>query len=340
MRRTRTQAQGWARFAVVFTALAVSACSTLAPEPLPIEDEPKIVIEPPLETVEAKPSPAPVKPPEPPQLPRVSIVLTSSQPAYADVAAELARRFEDSPIYDLSDASRPPVSVLRLINDSDSHAVVAIGLRAAQSSIAMAGVPVIFSQVFNHQDHDLMNDNSRGVAALAPLDAQIAAWKEIDPTVTRLGVIIGEGHDDLIADAKLAAERHGMELLVQIARSDQETLYIFKRMIRNIDGYWLFPDNRILSARVLEQLLDEAKRQNVPVAAPNELMLEMGATISFSTVASDIAETVVKIVRQIQAGRLDRVPSMTPLSEIRVATNDELLKRRAVARSSSKDAAQ
>jgi ABC-type uncharacterized transport system substrate-binding protein len=338
MRKIHAQMPGLARFVIAVTALTLSACSTYAPLPEPVDEQPEIVIEPPIATVEPDSPPRPIKPPEPPRLPQVAVVLTNSQPVYADVAQELARHLVEYDIYDLSDNTRPPVSVLRSINDSDSRAVVAIGLRAAQSAVAMAGVPVIFSQVFNYQDHDLLSDGSRGIAALAPLDAQIAAWKKMDPSVARIGAIVGEGHEDLIADAKLAAERHDIELRVQISRSDQETLYYFKRMIRDIDGYWLFPDNRILSSRVLEQMLDTANRQHVPVAVPNESMLQMGAAISMSTVASDIAETIVKVLRQIQAGRLDQVAPVTPLTEIRVAINGELLNKPAVARSSKLDA--
>lgn len=330
MRGIGIQPRGWTLYVLVITALTLSGCSVLFPNPDDYKNQPDIVIETPAPTVASRPL---IKPPP---LPSVAIVLSSRQPAYQDVATELTRRFENYEVYDLSDRSRPPVTVLRMINDSDSTAVVAVGLRAAQSSVAMAGVPVVFSQVFNHQDHDLLTTNSRGVAALAPLEAQLAAWKQADPTVVRVGVIIGDGHDDLIAEAQLAAERHGMELHIQIAHSDQETLYIFRRMIRDIDGFWLFPDNRILSSRVLQQMLDDANRLRVPVAVPNESMLKMGATISMSTVASDIAETIVQIIRQIQAGNLERVPPISQLSEIRVETNDAMMKSGAVARSSTR----
>ena len=175
----------------------------------------------------------------------------------------------------------------------------------------MAESPVVFSQVFNHQAHNLLTKNSRGVAALAPLDAQIAAWKKIDPTVARIGVIVGEGHEQLITDAELAAEQHGVELRVHIAHSDQETLYIFRRMIRDIDGFWLFPDNRILSNRVLQQMLSDANRQHVPVVVPNESMLQIGAAMSISTVAADIAASIAKVLRRIQAGEIDQVPPIT-----------------------------
>ena len=300
-------------------AMLFAGCATqnLPVEP-PMVEEPVVVISqpPPPPVEEAPPEPVPAPPP----LPSVAIVLTSSQPAYADVARELAGYFDNHEIYDLSDASRPPVSVLRLINDDAPGAVIAIGLRAAQSSVAMSEQPVVFSQVFNYRHHDLLRDNTRGVAALPPMDAQVAAWKEVDPTVTRLGLIVGEGHEDLVAEAEIAAQRHGIQLVVQVTSSDQETLYFFRRMVRDIDGFWLLPDSRILSTRVLQQMLEEAKQQQVAVSVPTESMLSLGAMISMTSTAADIAAKIAGIVRSIQAGNLDRVPPITRLSEIRVVT--------------------
>lgn len=322
----RVMARPWigtARIAMLCAAMMFSACSTMPPEPLPAPHEPELIAElPPPKPKVKPPADIPVITPSP--IPAVTIVLTSSQPAYADVARELAVRLADYDVYDLSDNSRPPVSVLRSINDSDSQAVVAIGLRAAQSSVAMAKTPVIFSQVFNHQDHDLLNENSRGVAAIAPLDAQLAAWKKLDPDISRIGIIIGDGHDELIAEAELAALQNNVHLEIRVAKTDQETLYYFRRMIRNIDGFWLFPDNRILSGRAMQEMLGEARRQQVPVVVPNEALLRMGAAISMTTVAADIAATIVDVIRKIEAGKLQDVPPMSRLSEIRVKTNDEI----------------
>lgn len=307
--------------ALLAAAFALGGCALpslrqdAAPEP-----QPEIVVEPPLQGVSV--TPLTPKPLPPPRLPQVAIVLTNSQPAYADVAAELARHFARHEIHDLGQSARPPVSIMHSINDSNSDAVIAIGLRAAQSAVAMSQKPVVFSQVFNYEEHGLLGERSRGVSALAPLDAQLAAWKGIDPTIARVGLIVGKGHDRLIADARTAAERHGIELHVQVSGSDQETLYFFRRMIRNIDGFWLFPDNRVLSPRALQEMLGEARRQQVPVNVPSESMLQLGAMVSMSTVASDIASTIVEIVRRIQAGGLARVPPITQLSEIRVVTND------------------
>ena len=307
-------------YVIIFAGILSSGCAGLGPvyAPVPAEPSPTVADTTPIEAITVTPL---SRQPWDFELPSVAIVMTNNSPAYADVAVELAERLENYHVYDLGDDRQPPISVLRRINDSDSGVVVAIGLRAAQSSVAMSDIPVVFSQVFNHHEHELLNENSRGVAAIPPLDAQIAAWKKIDPTMVRIGVIIGEGHDDLIEQAHRAAEKHDIELRVQITRSDQETLYFFRRMVRDIDGFWLFPDNRILSGRVLEEMLADANRQQVPVTVQSDTMLDIGATLSISTVAADIARTIVKVIREIQSGKLDSIPPITQLSEIRVETN-------------------
>lgn len=302
--------------AAVFSAGCSTPWSTAEPA---ASDSESIVIEPPVDEIRVKSLP---RTPLPRPLPSIAIVLSGNQPAYADVAEELKHRFERYQVFDLEKSDQPPVTVLRLVNDSNPGAVVAIGLRAARSSVAMSEQPVVFSQVFNYRANDLLTDNSRGISVLPPLNAQLAEWKKLDPTISRLGIIVGEGHDDLITEARLAAQDQGVDLRVRVTHSDQETLYFFRRMIRDIDGFWLFPDNRVLSARVLQQMLEEARRQQVPVNVPSESMLTHGAMVSMSSLASDIAEAIVKVVRQIQAGKLARVPPITQLTEMRVRTND------------------
>ena len=314
------------RLGMVATLLSITGCVSTAVEPVEpasvrLEEPDFVDVGPP-----RRPEPLP-RPAAPPTLPEVAIVLTSRQAAYEEVAKELGGKLERFTIYDLSDRSQPAVTAFRQINDSDSAAVVAIGLRAAKSSVALATMPVVFSQVFNYEQNGLVTDSSRGISALAPLDAHLSAWKKVDPTLARVGVIIGDGHENLVEEAEVAADRHGVELRIQRARSDQETLYHFKRMIREIDGFWLFPDNRILSQRVLLDMLEQANRRHVPVAVSHEAMLPMGAAISMSSVASDIAATIVDVLHKINAGKIDDVPPLSSLSEVRVVTNDTLLKR-------------
>ena len=154
------------------------------------------------------------------------------------------------------------------------------------------------------------------------IEAQIDAWKESYPDVNRIGLIIGEGHDDLIAEATMAAERHAIQLNVQVTHSDQETLYFFKRMAPDIDGFWLLPDNRVLSARVIRDILEEADKRKVSALVSTESMLPLGAALSIETVPADIADRLVEIVLEIEAGRFGSVPAVTPLTEMRITIRD------------------
>ncbi len=328
------QIQGLMRTCIVPTAmLTLSGCALFpAPDSSPValpDPQPAVVIAPP--EVPAAPAPVvKVKPlvvtPAVITLPQVAIVLSSRHPAYEKIAIELGEKLDNFTVFDLSDKSQPPVNAFRKIHDSDTSAVVAVGLRAAISATSMSKVPVVFCQVFNIEQNNLISDNSRGISSLPPLDLQIAAWKELDPSLSSIGAIVGPGHEDLIAEAEAAAAEHGIELHFRIAKSDRETLYLFNRLVGEIDGFWLFPDNRILSAPVLKEMLSYGSRHRVQISVFNESLLALGATLSSSTVDADIADTIIHILGQIASGNIGDVPPVSPLNDVRIVTNEKLLR--------------
>jgi ABC-type uncharacterized transport system substrate-binding protein len=314
------------RLASAIVAAGLAACSVL-PGPLPgaAADDPPYAHG--ASAGSAPPAPAagiariPATLDElPPPPSAVAVVLSERQPAFDSVAQELSQRLAGARIYDLSDTSVSAEQTFRQIGDSNAVAIVAIGMTAARSAVALARVPVVFCQVFNYQEHGLVTGASRGVAALAPLDTHLSAWKKANPSLKRVGAILGSGHDALVTEARLAAERHGVELSLVIVNSDQEAQYAFRRMVSEIDGFWLFPDNRILSSRSLHEMLALAGRRQVEVAVSSESLLALGARLSVSAVPADIAATVVDVLRRIEAGQLAAVPSISPLSSAQVVT--------------------
>ncbi|MGH8224007.1 MAG: ABC transporter substrate-binding protein [Woeseiaceae bacterium] len=258
---------------------------------------------------------------------RVAVILSGRQPAYENVARKLETMLGDYSVYDLSDRSQPVRSVFRSVADEQATAVVAIGLRAALSARALSQVPVVFCQVFNVADNDLITDRVRGVASLPPLDLQFRAWKELDPGLRHVGAIIGPGHESLIDEASRAATESGLQLHIRVAASDKETLYIFNRLVRDVDGFLLFPDNRILSHGVLDEMLSGATRHRVQMAVFNDSLLSMGATLSASAVDTDVAATIVRVLDSIGNRELDALPAVTPLSSIEIRTNKEVVQQ-------------
>ena len=292
----------------------------LPPTPEPVPDDSGVAgpVQVPV-YVPPEPDPEPVPPVEDP--PKIAIVLSSRVPAYEEVAIELGALLEDFETYDLSDKSLTQKEAYDAIHSNGTEAVVAIGLRAVIFARSISGLPVVFSQVFNVDQTDLGADNIRGVAAIPPLDMQLDAWRELNPNLVTVGAIIGEGHDALIEEAIKTTEAHNLRLRYHVAKSDRETFYHFSRLAADIDGFWLFPDNRILSPTILKQMLDYASRHRVEVAVFNDSLLSLGAAISTTSVNADIAQTIESVLSSMINGDASTLPPVTPLSQIDVRTN-------------------
>ena len=291
------------------------------PEPPPVSVPVEPVEEPPAPPpVVAEPEPEPEPEPLPPAEPepgRIAIVLSNRSPAYEQVALELGRLLDRYLLYNLADRSLSPREVFAGIADSEARVVIAIGLHAAEHAMALSPLPVVFCQVFNI-DLSASAAPVRGVASIPPLSPQVRAWKQLNPGLASIGAIIGEGHDDLVAEAEAAAAENGVVLHLRIATSDRETLYMFNRMAPDIDGFWLFPDNRVLSVAILKEMLDYASRHQVQIAVFNPALLDLGAQISIGSVDADIAKTALEVADRIINGELEAIPARTPLHQLDV----------------------
>lgn len=297
----------------------------LPPEPAPVVEE----TPPQPDPVIAEPEPAP----EPEvaaietQPPRVAIVLSSRAAAYENVANALVPLLEDPYVYDLTDKSLTPKETFDDIVETGSAVVVAIGFRAAEFSSAFVDIPVVFSQVFNVSELSRRGENMWGVAAIPPLAEQLDAWRELNPDLKNVGAILGDGHKELIEEAGEATSSLNMRFHYRLARSDRETLYLFTRLVPDIDGFWLFPDNRILSSDVLRQMLGYAARHGVQVAVFNEALLSLGAAISAASDEQDVARSIASVVDGLLAGGADSLPEMTPLSRVVLRTGGPTTQR-------------
>ncbi len=324
------------RSSALLALLILSGCTTFrpwesTPPPPPelppvVEPEPEIVPEPAPEPVVVEPEPEPE--PAPPTIePLVAIIMSDQTPAYAAVAEALGSHLDRHVVYDLSARGLPARDAFARIAESGASAVVAIGLPAARAARRFATVPVVVSQVFNVSEGELLADDVRAVAVLPPIGMQMDAWHELDPSVRNVGAILGEGHDALIAEADAALTARGVKFHYAVAASDRETLYLFNRLVRDIDGFILFPDNRILSRSVLMEMMSYASRHRVQVAVFNDPLLEYGALFSARASEADIAERITAVLDKVLSGGIDSVPKITSLTEIDIRPNDEVLQR-------------
>ncbi len=237
-------------------------------------------------TSQPKPVPAPT--------PGIAILMSDRSSAFIGVQREIEKRYSQRiENYYLGDNEGTYPAIQKRIQSSDITQVVAIGLPAAQMARGLSGKRVVFCQVFNYEDTDLVTSWMKGVAATPPANEQFRTWKLLSPQMKRIGVITGRNLRGLMDDARSAARGNGLKLVHVEVESDKETLYAYKQLVPKIQGLWLVPDNRVLSREVIRDMMAHSVKEGKQVAVFSHQLLSLGGLLSAESSYADIAEQVL-----------------------------------------------
>ena len=313
------------RIAALVICATLAGCSGLpkllepapVPEPDATSDSPSVVV----------PAPTPAPPPTPqPERSRIAILLSDDIPTYAAIADQVTQRGRQNDYKTLNLDRDPEISASTLaeIRQFDPDKIVAIGLLAAKAGQQFSDTPMVFCQVFNYQDHNLISPRTRGVKFLPPFSLQLEIWKELSPDLQRVGLIVGPNQEELVAEIRGAAELFQVELLTQTVHSDKEALYSFKRLTSQIQGFWLLPDNRVLSPTVLREIVAYGSKHGNQTVVFSPQLLSLGADISFTSSDTDVADAVLKVLGSAADKDALFGPAMTPLTTLRAEINPDV----------------
>lgn len=270
-------------------------------------------------------STAPPKPVPPKPVPGIAILMSDRSPAFVGVQREIEKRYSQRiENYYLDSNETANSAVQNKIQSSDIPLVVSIGLPAARVARGLSGKRVVFCQVFNYEDTDLVTSWMKGVAATSPASEQFRVWKQLSPRLKKVGVITGKNLHGLMEEAQAAARENGLELVHVEVRSDKETLYAYKQMVPKIQGLWLVPDNRVLSREVIRDVMAHSVRAGKQVAVFSHQLLALGGLVSAESGYADIAEQVLERLKQAHK---DTGASITPLTRATIRINTVMAKR-------------
>jgi len=313
----------------VFALLA--GCSGLPQilEPAPVT-EPDAPSDTPAVALPAPPEPQSAPQPEPrPERSRVAILLSDDIATYTAIAKQISQQISGNDYITLNLDGSPTVasSILPEIKEFEPDKIVAIGLLAARTGQKFTDTPMVFCQVFNYPDHHLISPTSKGVQFLPPFSLQLEVWKALTPDLQKVGVILGPNQEDLLAEIEQAAELHGVKLLARTVESDKEALYAFKRLTPQIQGFWLLPDNRVLSPRVLREIFAYGRKHGNQTVVFSPQLLSLGADISFASSDADIANAVLRVLGDATDKDSLAGPPMTSLTTLRAEIRPEIADR-------------
>lgn len=227
----------------------------------------------------------------------IDVILSDNTSAYTEVARELTLQYGGRvEIYRIDGGSARTLEVQQRVQQSNRTVVVAVGLAAAQMATRLINKQIIFCQVFNYEDARLPATGMKGVSATPPVTEQFRYWKRLYPPLKDIGVVTGPGLDALLTEAQAAARRHQIKLVHAKARTDKEMLHAYKRMAPKVQGFWLLPDNRILSRESVRDLLAFSAKQGKQVLVFTPELLGSGALLSAESDPADVADRVLSII--------------------------------------------
>lgn len=255
----------------------------------------------------------------------IVVLVSDESPAYAGVASILGAQIGAGvTVRNLRGEHAKLPATRQLVQAMPQRIVIAIGMLAAETARDLNGKSVVFCQVFNYAEYDLIRPWMKGVSAVPSVADQFRAWRRLDPRLQRIGLIVGPGLDDLEVEARTAARAIGAELVVRESRTDKETRFLFDKLVRDVDGFWLVPDNRILSSNVLRDMLATAVKRGKRVAVFNQDVLRLGGVLSAEADPRDVADQVIARMREVRSGRDVPGPDIRPLTRARITINSVL----------------
>lgn len=271
---------------------------------------------------------APPSPPQPSPPEGIAILLSDGSPAFAGVQREIAKNYRRRiETFNLNGDESMSADMQKKIQSSDRPVVVAVGLPAARLARSLSGKKVIFCQVFNHEDTDLVTPWMKGVSANPPVREQFRVWKSLSPGLKKIGVITGKNLRGLVEEAQAAAKENRLELVHVEVRSDKETLYAYKQLAPKIQGLWLVPDNRVLSRDVIRDMMAHSVREGKEMAVFSHELLGLGGLVSAESSYADIAEQVLARVKQAQEHTGVPGAPVDPLTRANIRINTVMAKR-------------
>ena len=173
--------------------------------------------------------------------------------------------------------------------------MIAVGPEAAITLSPQDGFNIVYCQVF--REIPLQAQGYKGVSGLPPFALQLAQWTVMFPDMRTIGVIASPDMGLFVDELQVAAANLGLDVEYEEVRSDKEALYVFQRMVPEIDGYVFLPDTRVLSPPVIRKIMSYGLKHNTSILAYNKAIADLGASLQVTADAEDIADRVVDLLR-------------------------------------------
>lgn len=256
----------------------------------------------------------------------VLILLSRSSTVYQKIATYLSDALGEHAVQIiLSGLPAQDKAVIADIKTSTTNQIVAIGLKAAKAVKPFKDKQIFYTQVITHEM--LMGENIKGISSLPSPEKLFSDWKKLSPRLAKVAVVSGEHLDAYLTRAKSAAKAQGIELQVELVKSDKGFIYKSKKLNSDVGGQWILPDNRILSGKALKEVMAYASRRGRQVVVFSPKLLSFGGFFYVTPNLKMIATGVLQRLSESAGKKVIPEPRVLPIMGHTMGINQNIARQ-------------
>jgi putative tryptophan/tyrosine transport system substrate-binding protein len=208
---------------------------------------------------------------------------------------------------------RPDASGLTAQLDSIRAAkpelILTVGSAATQTVKSnFTNTPIIFSSVMYPVISGFVSSLSNpgemitGASLDVPVNIQFDKYRQIIPTIKKIGVLYTSNTAKLIPPAKAVAQEMGLELVAVEITSQRDLPGALDSLARTVDGLWSVADYNLFDPQSTKYILLNTIRRGLPFMGFSRYVVESGALFAIDFDYKGIGKQAGRIANQVLDG--------------------------------------
>ena len=218
----------------------------------------------------------------------------------------------------IQNADGPMREVSSRLSRNRYSAVVVLDSGAVPVTRNLRDKRIYFGQSFDYRLAEKMGERFRGVNIVPDAEPVFRILRSLDNRPKTIGIIAGPDLQPMLKLIEQRARKLGYQIVFRQVRNDREFLYQAKRVAKDVDIYWLLPDNRVLSGIVIKQFMRWAVKESKPVVSFTPSLLKLGALLSVNVDNDSVADNIRQLLATDLQGKGKNRPEMRYVKDITV----------------------
>ena len=207
---------------------------------------------------------------------------------------------------DLGDEKIDVSDIQDILYDEEPDVIYCIGSKAYLIANKHAPkTPIVFSSIINWLRMPVTK-STYGVSNELHAGMELMIFRYIFPTFQKFGILYSKEYtEEWFEHAKDTARDMGVELIGHKISKQRQVVPALKKMLPNVDAFWLISDPNVMSAKKdLLAILEASEAHQIPVLSYHEAFADFGATIAVTAHNPTIGGQAASIVQEILSGNV------------------------------------